>query len=98
MLVEQVHHAATRVSGHRDSDEARSERARRLTFEEISRVRGGRAVVAMDPNATAKPLGVLACVRNIVLVREKDVGDAAGVLEPLHELCGASRRLDKEVA
>jgi hypothetical protein len=45
----------------------------------------------MDPNATAKPLGVLACVRNIVLVREKDVGDAARVLEPLHELCGKAR-------
>ena len=52
----------------------------------------------MDPDACAESLGVLASVRHVVLVREKDVCDAAGVLEPLHKLRSIARRIDEEMA
>src|SRR5206468_11238890 len=89
---------AARMSGYRDRDQSGHDRACGLAFEEIGGVRRGGPVVAMDPHARAEPLCVFARVCNIVPVREKDVRDTAGVLEPLHELHRMAWRIDEEVA
>jgi len=52
----------------------------------------------MDPHPRAEPLCVLARVCNIVLVREKDMRNTAGVVEPLHELRRKAWRIDEEIA
>jgi len=52
----------------------------------------------MDPDARAEPIGVFPSVCHVVLVGEKDMRDAAGVVEPLYEFGRMARRINEEVA
>ena len=97
-IVEQVHDASARMSGHRNRDEAGRDLVRRLAFKEIGCVWCCRPVIVMDPDARAEPIGVFPSVCHVVLVGEKDMRDAAGVVEPLYELRRMARRINEEVA
>lgn len=55
----------------------------RLALDDVRCVRSGVAVVAMDVHLRVEMRGPLVGIRDVVLMTEKNLGDAAGFLEGL---------------
>jgi hypothetical protein len=55
-------------------------------------------VVVVDPDARTETLGILVGVRDVILMREQDVGDTSGIRDPRDELTCITWGVDQEVA
>src|SRR5574338_142150 len=83
--------AAGRMAGHRDDAELLAERSDLRPLDDLFGIRHGMGVFAMDDPFRAEMTRVLGCVRDIVFMRQKNIGEAAHPLEGLDQVLEITR-------
>src|ERR1022692_2570701 len=81
-----AYHSATRhdlVS--RDCDQVSSDVRHLRPLQHIRRIGSRRAVIVVDPDSCAEPIGILVGISHVVLMRKQNVGETTHTLEGLDQ-------------